>query len=56
MEKRNTPAGEPCRDWKDTLLDVLLAASLVIIGAAVGIGLCKFWPEFWWFVNWGLSA
>lgn len=46
MEKRNTPAGFACRDWKDTLLDVLLAASLVIIGAAVGIGLCKFCPGF----------
>lgn len=44
------------RDWKDTLLDVLFAVSLVIIGVAVGIGLCKFCPEFWWFVNWGLSA
>ena len=55
MEKRNTPADELCRDWKDTLADVLLAASLVIIGAAVGIGLCKFCPEFWYFVNWGLG-
>ena len=43
------------RSVKDTLLDVLLAASLVIIGAAVDIGLCKFCPGFWWFVNWGLG-
>ena len=41
------------RDWKDTLLDVLLAATLVIIGAAAGIALCKFCPEFWYWINWG---
>ena len=41
------------RDWKDTLLDVLFAASLVIIGVAVGIGMCKFCPEFWHWINWG---
>lgn len=46
MEKRNNPAGEPCRDWKDTLADVLML---------LAIGLCKFCPEFWWFVNWGLG-
>lgn len=44
------------RDWKDTLLDVLFAASLVIIGVAVGIGLCKCCPEFWYWINWGIGV
>ena len=38
------------RDWKETLKDVLLMITLVIFG------LCKFCPEFWWFVNWGISV
>ena len=56
MEKRNNPAAEHCRDWKETLKDVMLLITMVIFGVAIDIGLCKFWPEFWWFVNWGLSA
>ena len=56
MEKRNTPAGEPCRDWKDTLADVLMLLTILLFGVVIGIGLCKFWPEFWWFVNWGISV
>lgn len=52
---KRIPAAEPCRDWKDTLVDVLLMITLVIFGVAIGIGLCKFWPEFWYFVNWGLG-
>ena len=36
--------------------DVLNDVAWFFIGAAAGIALCKFWPEFWWFVNWGLSA
>ena len=55
MERRNTPAGEPCRDWKDTLADVLMLLAILLFGVAVGIGLCKFCPEFWYFVNWGLG-
>lgn len=54
MERRNNPAAEPCRDWKDTLADVLLMFAILMTGMAIGIGLCKFWPEFWWFVNWGI--
>ena len=56
MERRNNPAGEPCRDWKDTLIDIMYAVNLLLAGAAAGIALCKFWPEFWWFVNWGISV
>ena len=41
---------------KDTIIDILCAATLVIAGATLGIALCKFWPEFWWFVNWGISG
>ena len=54
MERRNNPAGEPCRDWKDTLADVLMiSVNLILAGVVAGIALCKFWPGFWWFVNWG---
>lgn len=56
MEKRNTPAGETCREWKYILIDVLYALSLVVMGVAIGIALCKFWPAFWYFVNWGISV
>lgn len=55
MERRNNPAGEPCRDWKDTLADVLMLLAIGLAGVVVGIGLCKFCPEFWYFVNWGLG-
>ena len=55
MERRNNPAGEPCRDRKGIVIDVLYALSLVVMGAVIGIGMCKFWPEFWWFVNWGVG-
>ena len=41
---------------KDIVIDILYAATLVIIGAAAGIALCKFVPEFWWFINWGISV
>lgn len=53
MERRNNPAGEPCRDWKDILADVLMLLAIGLAGVVVGIGLCKFCPEFWYFVNWG---
>lgn len=56
MERRNNPAGEPCRDWKDTLADVLMLLAIGLAGVVVGIGLCKFYPEFWYFVNWGISV
>ena len=56
MERRNNPAGEPCRDWKDILTDVLYALSLVFMGAVIGVALCKCWPGFWWFVNWGIRG
>lgn len=36
--------------------DTLLRIVLVLIGMVAGIALCKFWPEFWWFVNWGVSV
>lgn len=55
MERRNNPAGEPCRDWKDTLADVLMLLAIGLAGVVVGIGLCKFCPGFWYFVNWGLG-
>ena len=44
------------RDWKETFTDVLLMITLGIFGVAVGIGLCKFCPEFGYFVNWGISG
>ena len=53
MERRNNPAGEPCRDWKETLADVLMLFTILLAGVVIGIGLCKFCPEFWWFINWG---
>lgn len=56
MEKRNNPAGEPCRDWKDTLGDVLWLFVLVLLGVTIGIALCKFCPGVWAFVNWGMSV
>lgn len=31
---------------KDTIIDILCAATLLIGGAALGIGLCKFCPGF----------
>ena len=55
MEKRNTPADESCREWKYILTDVLYALSLVVMGAVIGVAICKCWPGFWWFVNWGMS-
>ena len=53
MEKRNNPAGEPCRDWKDTLADVLMLFVILLAGVVIGIGLCKFCPEFWHWLNGG---
>lgn len=44
------------RDWKYTLIDIMYAVNLILAGAAAGIALCKFWPEFWHFVNWGLNV
>ncbi len=44
------------RDWKETFTDVMLVITLVMFGVTVGIGMCKFWPEFWWFINWGVGA
>ena len=61
MDRRNNPAvtgktQQPCRDWKDTLADVLLLFVILFEGVVIGIGLCKFCPEFWYFVNWGISV
>ena len=44
------------RDWKETLADVLMLFAILLFGVVIGIGLCKFCPEFWWFVNWGISV
>lgn len=44
------------RDWKGTLSDVLMLLAILLFGVTIGIGLCKFYPEFWWFVNWGISV
>ena len=55
MERRDNPAGKPCRDWKDTLADVLMLFTILLAGVVIGIALCKFCPEFWWFVNWGVG-
>ena len=56
MEKRNTPAGESCRDWKGIVIDVLYALSLVFMGAVIGVAMCKCWPEFWGWLNWWVSG
>lgn len=34
---------------------VLIISAAMIFGVALGIGLCKFVPGFWYFVNWGLG-
>ena len=45
------------RDIQESLIwDTLLRVVLVIIGMVAGIALCKFWPGFWWFVNWGVRV
>lgn len=41
---------------KDTLADVLMLFTILLFGVVIGIALCKFWPEFWYFVNWGISV
>ena len=57
MERRDYVAGvERSRDWMNGLCEAAYAVSLILVGAAAGISLCKFWPEFWWFVNWGMSV
>jgi hypothetical protein len=56
MDRCNNPAGEPCRDWKETLADVLMLFTILLAGVVAGIALRKFCPEFWWFVNWGISV
>ena len=56
MEKRNNPAGESCRDWKGIVIDVLYALSLVVMGAVIGVALCKCWPGFWHWLNWWVSV
>lgn len=53
MEKHNIPAGEPCRDWRDTLADVLMLFTILLAGVVIGIGLCKFCPELWHWLNSG---
>ena len=53
MERRNTPAGEPCRDWKDTLVDVLMPTAIGMAGVVIGICLCKLCPPFWHWLNSG---
>ena len=42
------------RNWKDRFADILYAVNLLLAGVVAGIALCKFWPGFWWFVNWGV--
>ena len=44
------------RNWKDICIDILYAVNLILAGVVAGIALCKFWPEFWWFVNWGIGV
>ena len=39
--------------WKGIVIDILYAVNLILVGVVAGIALCKFWPGFWWFVNWG---
>ena len=56
MKRRDNPAELACRDWKDTLADVLMLFAILLAGVVAGIGLCKFCPEFWYFVNWGISV
>ena len=46
---------EPKRIRKDICIDILYAVNLILAGVVAGIALCKFWPEFWWFVNWGVG-
>ena len=43
------------RTWRDWFCDVLYAVNLILVGVVAGIALCKFWPEFWHFVNWGIQ-
>ena len=47
---------EDKRTRKDICIDILYAVNLILAGVAAGIALCKFCPEFWWFVNWGISV
>ena len=47
---------EDKRTWKDICIDILYAVNLILAGVVIGIGLCKFCPEFWWFINWGISV
>lgn len=43
---------EGCRsDWRETAGIVAIAVCYTILGIAIGIGLCKFWPEFWRWVG-----
>lgn len=48
MERRNKQESPA---W-----DTLLRIALVLFGMAAGIAMCKFWPEFWYFLNWGISV
>lgn len=41
------------RDWKDTLVDVLMLFVILFAGVVIGIGLCKFCPPFWHWLNSG---
>lgn len=50
---KRIPAAEPCRDWKDTLVDVLLMIAILIVGIVIGIGICKCCPPFWSWLNSG---
>ena len=57
MERRDHDAGaERSRNWKDRFVDVMIPVNLILAGVVAGIALCKFCPEFWWFVNWGISV
>lgn len=57
MERRECkcPGAQCCsRRWKDTVQEFLYALALLMIGMAIGIGMCKLWPEFWRWLNWGV--
>lgn len=54
--RKHEPEESTKRTGKDIFIDVLYAINLILVGAVAGIALCKFWPEFWHFVNWGMSA
>lgn len=38
-------------DWRETAGIIAIAVCYTILGIAIGIGLCKFWPDFWRWVG-----